>query len=237
MTQSESQAKIPTDERTKVRRRLLLPDAPHFVLCAAGARGRSTVEAYIASRFARIYGARLTHFLPLLLSLRCRGEISAAVGLGRAADGPLFLEQYLDEPAETALGDAVRETVTRDSLVEIGNLVSTWRGSSQLLFIMLAELLGRARIRWAVFTATPEVSKLLHRLRLNQTVLCPADGRRLGPALSDWGSYYDSCPAVTVIDVRQALQALNAHAATRDLLQRCDAQAGKLAPAVAGEKP
>lgn len=236
MAQSERQGTIATDGRTAVRRRLPLPEAPNFVLYAAGARERGTVEAYIASCFARIYGAALTHFLPLLLSLRYDGEISAAVGLGRAADGPLFLEQYLDEPAETALGSVVREPVTRDSLVEIGNLVSTWRGSSQLLFIMLAELLGRARIRWAMFTATPEVRKLLYRLRLNQTVLCPADGRRLGPALSDWGSYYDSHPAVTVIDVRQALQTLNAHTATRDLLQRWDAQADRLASAVAGEQ-
>ncbi|WP_308365595.1 MULTISPECIES: thermostable hemolysin [unclassified Microbulbifer] len=200
-----------------------------FELTTAGDAGRAAVEAYIAQKFAATYGARIHSFLPQLLSLHRGGVIDAALGLRRADSGALFLEQYLDRPVERQLAAAAGRPVARSDIVEIGNLVSTSRGSSQMLFLMLAELFAEARVNWAIFTATPEVHKLLSRLTADQIVLCVADGGRLGAQLQNWGSYYDTCPAVTAIDVTASREILLQRPLVCELLRNCAAQAKPLA--------
>ncbi|WP_323847422.1 thermostable hemolysin [Microbulbifer magnicolonia] len=206
---------------------------PSFAMSAAGDAGRSEVEAYIAARFADAYGARVRNFLPLLLSQRQGCSIHAALGMRRADSGPLFLEQYLDQPVEQLLATAGGRPVARTDIVEIGNLVSTSRGSSRLLFLMLAELFAAAGITWAIFTATPEVRSLLQKLTGNQLVLCMADGERLGADLADWGSYYETRPAVTAINVAEERAALLERPLIRPLLLGCTSQARAMAPAFA----
>lgn len=209
--------------------------AHRFELTAAGDPGRAGVEAYIAQRFSETYGARIHSFLPQLLSLHVGGVLGAALGLRRADSGTLFLERYLDRPVEQQLAGATGQPVARADIVEIGNLVSTSRGSSRLLFLMLAELFASAHVTWAIFTATPEVHKLLARLTADQVVLCEADGKRLGAELKNWGSYYDTRPAVTAINVPLSRGALlqqpqaRQTQETRKLLQTCAAQAKPLA--------
>lgn len=210
----------------------VVTDWPGFSLSAAGDPGRGDVERYIAGVFAESYGARLYSFLPLLLSQRTGNTINAALGLRRADSGPLFLEQYLDQPVEKRLSEASGRAVARADIVEIGNLVSTSRGSSRLLFLMLAELFAAAGVTWAIFTATPEVHRLLQKLTTNQIVLCQADGARLGDKLVDWGSYYDTRPAVTAINVAEERRALLNRPLIRELLLGCTAQAREMAAAL-----
>ena len=201
-----------------------------FSLTAAGDAGRGEVEAYIAAVFAANYGARIHSFLPLLLSQRKRDSISSALGLRRADRGTLFLEQYLDRPVEEVLTEATRHSVARADIVEIGNLVSTCHGSTLMLFLMLAELFAAAGMTWAIFTATPEVHSLLQKLALDQVVLCRADGERLGAELADWGSYYDTHPSVTAVNVSEGRQTLLKKPLTRRLILACTEQAQALAP-------
>lgn len=205
---------------------------PGFALTAAGEAGRREVEAYIAAKFADAYGARIRSFLPLLLSQREGSAINAALGMRRADSGPLFLEQYFDQPVEQSLTAASGQPVARTDIVEIGNLVSTSRGSSRLLFLMLAELFAAAGVTWAIFTATPEVRSLLQKLTANQAVLCMADGERLGADLAHWGSYYETRPAVTAINVAEERAALLEKPLIRELLLGCTSQAHAMAPAL-----
>lgn len=202
---------------------------PGFHLSCSGDTGREEVERYIAAVFAANYGARIHNFLPLLLSQRDAGGISSALGLRRADWGPLFLEQYLDQPVERQLAFATGSPVARADIVEIGNLVSTSRGSSRLLFLMLAELFAAAGVTWAIFTATPEVHRLLQKLTANQVVLCQADGGRLGADLVDWGTYYDTRPAVTAINVAAERMRLRERPLVRELLLGCEDQAREMA--------
>lgn len=175
--------------------------SPSFDLLTPNDVGRRTVERYIAGKFAETYGARIRHFLPCLLALRGADGTRAALGLRRAGPASLFLEQYLDEPVEQRLASVAMRPVERGQVVEIGNLVATSRGSSLYLFLMLAELFHAAGLTWAIFTATPEVQHLLNKLARSPLVLCEADGERLGDALPDWGSYYQTRPVVTAINV------------------------------------
>lgn len=169
---------------------------------------RVAVEEYIRAKFKRIYGARILHFLPYLLSLRYQDNLSAVVGIRAAESGPLFLEQYLDQPVEQALGLHFREVVDRGKIVEIGNLVSGRNGSSQSLFIFLTALLDRIQREWVIFTATWEVEKLLGKLNIPLIKFAEAEQDRLKKSEEYWGSYYDNNPYVMFVHVPSALNAL-----------------------------
>lgn len=183
---------------------------PRFELVEAGDEQRVEVEQYIHDRFLAAYGANVTEFMPWLLTLRCAGNLSAVVGLRPAGDGPLFVEHYLDQPVEAALAQRCGRSIERHELLEIGNLVSTWKGSSQLLMVMLPLLASALGYRWLVFTATAEVQKLLGRLHFELVPLCRADGDRLGERRAIWGSYYDNAPTVMAGYLPDALQQLAA---------------------------
>lgn len=196
-----------------------------FRLSGADDSGRSLVESYIAGQFQQVYGARLRHFLPWLLSCGKDQRMHGVLGLRQASSQPLFLEQYLDGPVEAQLAVRTGTPVNRADIVEIGNLVATARGGSRLLFLMLAELFAAADLTWAIFTATPEVQHLLQKLTDNQLILCRADGTRLGAELADWGSYYTTSPAVVAINVRAERERLLARPLISELLDACRPQA------------
>lgn len=164
----------------------LLGNGPELVLINQHHAGRRLAEQYIADKFRQEHHASIDQFMPQLLTLNCLGLFSAAVGLKPAAGEPLFVEHYLDLPAEQALGRLIGHRVERSRMTELGNLVSTRRGSSQLLFVVLMAMLHRAGINWVIFTASSQVQHLLQRLNLATLCLCPADKRRLPDGGSRW---------------------------------------------------
>lgn len=169
---------------------------PGFDVVTVSHPARPEVEAYIRERFTRAYGAEVREFLPWLLTLHCGGHLSAAAGLRPATAGRLLVERYLDRSIDRELAAMSGLPVRRSEVLEIGNLVSGWRGSSQLLMLLLPVLAQRLGYRWLVFTATAEVQKLIGRLRFSPFTLCRADGVRLGEDQAQWGSYYRTDPRV-----------------------------------------
>lgn len=187
----------------------LLAVLPHLDAHAAHTPGRAGVEQYIAQKFAQAYGASVTEFMPVLLSLNCGHRLSAAVGLRAAQQTGLFLEQYLDCPIEQLIGQACERPVSRAGVVEIGNLVATYRGASQLLFILLSLILAQAGFQWVAFTATAQVQKNIGRLGIRTHYLADADPRQLSPEKRQaWGSYYDSRPRVIVAEMAGNMESL-----------------------------
>jgi hypothetical protein len=180
---------------------------PRFGLQTPGSPERPAVEAYIHERFAGVHHAEITHFLPNLLSLRCGGEYSAAVGLAPAGSGKVFAEQYLAAPVEQVISEQLGLQVERNQIVEIGNLVSTWKGSSLLLFIVIGEVMERLGYHYVLFTGTREVKALLARLRYSPVILANADPRVLPDGGASWGSYYSNNPKVMFGDNRPAMAA------------------------------
>lgn len=178
---------------------------PQFQLHPAADSQRAQVEDYIRARFAQAHQAQIQYFLPNLISLRCAGNYSAAVGLA-AGEGPLFAEQYLDAPVEQLAQERLGLAVERSKIIEIGNLVSTWKGSSLLLFIFIAELMHRLGYEWLMFTATREVQALLARLHYQPWVLAEADPKRLPNAGANWGAYYQHQPQVMLGGLSPAIQ-------------------------------
>lgn len=166
-------------------------------LVAPGSADRASLEAFIAAEFARVYGARLQHFCEMLAGCRdANGKWVAALGYTLAADGGLFLEQYLDEPVETAIGARTGKAVARADVVEVGNLAGTDVGAARALIVAMTRHLHREGLAWVAFTATRALLNSFSRLRLVPTALADADPARLGDAGRDWGSYYAARPQV-----------------------------------------
>lgn len=168
---------------------------------------RASFEQFIAARFARAYGARVSHFLPNLLGAR-DGALrwQAAAGYGSALEGPLFLEQYLDRPVEETLTAALGRPVHRSRIVEVGNLAAVSAGTARALIPLLARTLHRLGYRWVVFTATRELRNSFRRLGLHPVRLAAADPARVAGAAA-WGSYYERDPQVMAGRIALGLRA------------------------------
>lgn len=169
-------------------------------LSDAHAEDRAELEAFIHSVFARAYGADVQHYLPQLLSLRAPdGELLAVCGFRRGTDKPLFLEQYLGQPVEQAIQEKLGVTVSREQLIEVGNLaIGNPRHARSLLAAVSLYL--HTQTEWAVFTGTASLCNGLAKLNLELFPLgvatidsIPAQER------GDWGSYYAERPMVMAI--------------------------------------
>lgn len=218
--------------RALADRRALLAPVVRVDCRTPGSDGRAELEAYVAAVFACAWRARVTSFLPLLVGLRTEdGGLAGVIGARPARGaGRLFLESYLDQPVERVLSARLGLDVPRASLVEVGNLASHRPGAGRLLVGTLANLLDGLGAPLAVFTATQPLRTCFARLGVAPIDLAPADGARLGPALADWGRYYDSDPrvcAVPVAEVRDAARRDAALAAEMDALWTSARQAGR----------
>ena len=171
-------------------------------LIEAGHPERAEVEAFIAQVYAERYGATLTRFLPRLLAFRDRdGRLQAAVGLRRGQEGPLFVEQYLDLPAEACLRARLGHAVRRSELVEVGSFASRSPGDAREVIVLITDLLHRAGVRWVLFAATRQLRNAFDRLRLATVVLADARSDRLHDNPSQWGTYYEANPQLLFGDI------------------------------------
>lgn len=194
-----------------------VPEAPararHALDVESIARGslqRASLEAFIAHSFQRVYGATLTHFSDTLLGCRDgQGRWIAGVGYSLAANGALFLEQYLDGPIEAAIGDQLGRVVAREQIVEVGNLAAGHPGAARALIISMTRLLHAQGLRWVTFTATTSLVNSFARLRLRPGVLADADPRRLPDQGQHWGSYYHSQPQVMYGNIEYGYEQLS----------------------------
>lgn len=169
---------------------------------------RAGFEAFIAARFARAYGARLTHFLPHLLGVRDALHCwQAAAGYAAAGVQDLFLEQYLESPVEQAIARAAGRPVLRNDVVEVGNLAATSAGMARALIPLLARHLHRMGYRWVAFTATRPLRNSFLRLGLQPLALAAADPARLADGGASWGSYYAQDPVVMAGRIALGLRA------------------------------
>lgn len=197
----------------------LLNPGPELDLQSAKTLARTEVEHYITKQFQAAYGATIKEFLPLLLSLRCDSALSAVTGICPANNRHLFVEQYLDNPIEDEINSFSSLHVQRSAIAEIGNLAATQRGSSQLLFILLAAILHQSNLEWMVFTATPQVQKTIGKLGFQLNPIKEASPLSIRKSsIPDWGSYYDTRPMVVVGRLDEAIDIINNRQVLRGML-------------------
>ncbi|MBC5784895.1 thermostable hemolysin [Ramlibacter sp. USB13] len=178
-------------------------------LHAADDPRRPEVEDFIRRVYAERYGATLSQFAPMLVSLAdARGDVVAAAGYRAAGTGSLFLERYLGMPVEQALAARAGGEPTRADVVEIGHLAGVQAGAGRELIFLLGPHLAQQRFRWAVATLTRELLLLFSRLGIVPFALAPADPGRLGREAAQWGSYYQHEPVVLAGEIQPALRRL-----------------------------
>lgn len=175
---------------------------------------RTEVEEFITQVYARRFGARVTHFAPVLVSLHDRaGTLVAAAGYRHAAQGPLFLERYLDAPVERVLARHDNPRAARSDIVEVGHLAAGRAGEGRRLIYLLGPYLASQGFRWVVGTLTQELRQLFVRIGVAPLELGHADSAALGPDAKDWGSYYEHGPLVLAGHLPDALRHLGKRAA------------------------
>jgi hypothetical protein len=168
---------------------------PSLLSPALGAE-RAALERFVAERFLRVYGARLSHFCAHLVGLRgAGGAWRAAAGYTPAGSKSLFLEQYLDAPVEALLAAASGRPVARERIAEVGNLAAAV-GMGRELIPAVGAHLHALGYRWVVFTATRQLHNAFRRLRLDALELADAAPSRLPDHGASWGTYYAHGPRV-----------------------------------------
>lgn len=178
-------------------------------------RERRRVEAFIETSYLEAYGSHIGRHYPTLMSVQDDdGAIYAVVGFRLAGDEPLFLEQYLDGPAEAVLSDAIGTAVSRPEIVEIGNLASNGRGATIFLFAAMARHLMTLGAHFAVATATEELRGVFSKAGLGAMRLATADPDRLIDHGVSWGDYYQTRPVVLAGSIQAAAAPLMRFAET-----------------------
>ena len=181
---------------------------------------REKVEAYISNQFYKNHQAVVSNFLPFLLSAETTKNITSAIGF-RLADSEqaLFLEQYMDAGADTVIGQLLNSHVARNKVAEIGNLTSSYPGSSQMLFVLIVSILHKLDIEWALFTATDQVQSMIAALSIECKEICEARVEQLSYSADCWGSYYSNKPKVIAGNIAEAYQTLTNHPVAGFMLQ------------------
>lgn len=166
-----------------------------------GDSARAEVESFIHAVFKSAYDAEVTLFMPHLVALRdSNGVLMAAFGLRPASEGPLFLEQYLDEPIESLLSEHLGKTVTRQQITKIGNLaVANPRNAGVLIAHVIQHSLELG-IEWCVATSHHSLQNAVIKGGRDVYPLFPADKARLSvEEQAKWGGYYQHMPQVVAI--------------------------------------
>lgn len=165
---------------------------------------------YIALRYCEAFSAHVNHFMPRFMALSDDEKILAVCGIRSGNEGELFLEQYLDDNVETVLSQVFSSHITRDKLIEFGQLASFTQGMSTEHFYLMASTLVEQGFEWCIFTATDPLFRLMKRLGLTPTIITEADPNRIYNAKQVWGTYYEHHPRILAGNLKQGLARLHA---------------------------
>ncbi len=182
---------VPESERTALR--------IHF--SREGEADRQELERFVSGAFEFTHGAKVTQFMPCLMSLRDEhNRLVAVCGLRSAGDGPLFLEQYLDQPIEARLTARMGYAVYRSEIVEVGNFAVAEAGAARGLVNEIVHQLYTTSKQWAVFTVVPLISNAFSKMGIQAEILGEARKECLPLAEQEkWGTYYDQKPKIMAV--------------------------------------
>ena len=173
--------------------------SPYSLTWCDGGQANNDTTHFVREKYRETYNAQLTECMPWLLSQRDgQGELKAACGIRLAASGPLYLEQYLDNPVEVLMSQHFPDAVARSAIVEVGNFAADDGASARVMYAAICLLLNHYHFTHIVFTGTHKIRNIFSRLRLNPVLLTDAHPERLRDGNNRWGSYYQYQPQVMV---------------------------------------
>jgi len=158
---------------------------------------RAEAEALIAGVYAHEYGAQIVSFSDLIIALAdANGVLRAAAGL--RIGGNFFSEVYLDRPIEDVLSDHWVPPATRTEIAEVTTLAAIHPNASYALFSGIVGYLNARNVRFAFFTVTERLHRLLVRAGIPAEKLADAKAGSVHNA-EEWGLYYATNPKVVAI--------------------------------------
>lgn len=202
------------------------PESSHMVQIE-DPLNRIRVSEFIERCFRQDYAAQIEVYAKHLIALiDDQNRVQAAVGYQAAASGPLFLEQYLNHPIEQRLSHASGSSVSREQIVEVGNLASRSSGWTRQIILSLAPFFYQQGFKWLVITVTPRVLNSFHKLGVGLELipLSAADPCRLEQDPKRWGRYYQERPLVMAGHIGKGIARLRKNRAL-------------LPPSMAGSQP
>ncbi|MEG2360042.1 MAG: thermostable hemolysin [Acinetobacter sp.] len=128
---------------------------------------RVRVESFISDKYKEIHNASLSEFFSTLFAGYTENRMQVAIGMENLSGKDAFLEQYLETPVQVSLEKFTQSKVSRDKLVEIGNLASLNMENAKLMVAFLVFHLSRQKVEWAVCTGTVAVRYVLQQMRLH----------------------------------------------------------------------
>ena len=165
------------------------------------AEDRPELERFVRAVFKRTHKAEISHFMPKLMSVRnVDGKLLAVCGLRHAEQEKLFLETYFDSPIETLLSQKNNTSISRDEVVEVGNLAVAEPSNVRSLLACISLYLHTTHSEWAVFTGIAVLRNSLTKLNMSLQLLGEASVSRIPEnERAAWGTYYDERPQVMAI--------------------------------------
>jgi len=165
---------------------------------------RAPLEQFIHQVYKKYYAINLSSFYPHLISIKTtNNKLKAVAGIRNAATETLFSEYYLKQDLEITLKQCYGCNISRDSVVEVGNLAPASVGQMRWLITSITAFLHGAGFKYIVFTLAKGVYNAFKRMGLHLDVL--ADARRdcLPAKLQqEWNdSYYQASPKVLTGDI------------------------------------
>jgi Thermostable hemolysin len=178
-----------------------------LALLPASEPSGQVAKRFIEARYLDMFGSNAPVRYPHLLVLSDnQGNTAAALGIRRASEGPLFLEQYLDVPAEQAIEQATGDAPSRAGIVELGSFAADSSRTATYLITAMAAYMQHQSFSHALVTSTGRLRRLF--------ALFGFDLRSLGDARKDalpdggkaWGLYYDDAPLVLAGSVPECFE-------------------------------
>lgn len=181
-------------------------------LLDSGAEARQRAQDFIAQAYQRVFAAELRCFYPSVITLHdVDDNLLGAAGARYGEGQTLFLEQYLDAPAEQLIGQQTADIVDRAKLVEIGNLSVARPAMTYPFMGMIGSWLQDYDVDWLVFALTRSLRRLFHRAGAEMLDLGPARPERLKPSANRWGSYYEHDPCIMAVRLSAGLNSFLLH--------------------------
>ncbi|MBL4750200.1 MAG: thermostable hemolysin [Amylibacter sp.] len=160
---------------------------------------QEAAKDHIRKVYYDTYGAHVTTFAPLLVTVTNQdGQLVCVGGIRTATDG-FFSDTYLDTGLSTAVCALDGTNTPASQIMEVVSVASTTPFPVLPMFDAILSWGREQGMTCGVFTITKPLRKLLKRTGLHFKELCFAVAARVDNP-ENWGTYYQTEPVVCVIN-------------------------------------
>ncbi len=178
---------------------------------------RLPLENFINKIFKNYYNVKIEKFYPQLLSIESpdinihsEKRIKAVAGVRCASEENLFSEYYLNKDLEEELSAVYHKNISRQVIVEVGNLAPANIGQMRWLIAAITAYLYSAGYEYLVFTAVPSIYNSFKRMDMPVTIMTQAYQDCLPNDIKQhWGpEYYAHNPVVISGDIVKGFEVM-----------------------------